>query len=378
MTSDQSPSHPLAFVVRAFGFIVLLFFFLVAISLLGGSFKLLGKGVAESLITTTANPFAGLLIGILSTAIVQSSSVTTSMVVALVSGGALSVQSAVPIVMGANIGTTITCALVSVGHITRNDEFERAYAGANVHDIFNIMSVIVILPLQLATGFLNKAASVMAGFFYGMESSTFSSPIKVAVKPIVKAVHHFFLDTMALSDKTTGILSIILAALLIFLTLSFMVKAMRAITASRLEHWIQRIFSANIYIIFAIGIVITAIIQSSSITTSIMVPMVGAGLVTIEQAFPITVGANIGTTVTAILAALAGNQAGLTIAFVHLIFNLCGTLLFFVPPWTRRIPVAISKWLASIFVRNKKLVVIYIAMLFFVLPLIGMYISSKW
>ena len=114
--------HPLAYASRVIIFAVMLFLFLVAISLMGGSFKLLGKGVAEQLIASTSNPFVGLLIGILSTAIVQSSSVTTSMVVALVSGGALSVGNAVPIVMGANIGTTITCAAVSVGHITRNKE----------------------------------------------------------------------------------------------------------------------------------------------------------------------------------------------------------------------------------------------------------------
>ena len=368
--------HPLAYVVRAIFFVILLFMFLVAISLMGGSFKLLGKGVAEQLISSTSNPFVGLLIGILSTVLVQSSSVTTSMVVALVSGGALSVGNAVPIVMGANIGTTVTCAAVSVGHITRNEEFERAYAGANVHDLFNLLSVIVILPIQLATGFLDRAASVMASLFYGTAGGTFKSPVKMAVKPVVKGIHHFLSQNLTLSEKATGVLGIVIAVALIFTTLFFMVKFMRQMAASRVEHYIHRIFSANVYLTLLIGMTITAIIQASGITTSMIVPLLGAGLINLEQAFPLTVGANIGTTVTALLASLAGNMAGLTIAFVHLLFNLCGTLIFFVPPFMRRIPIRISRFMAHTFVRHKKLVIIYIASVFFILPLLGILISS--
>ena len=370
-------THPLAYAVRVILFAVMLFLFLVAISLLGGSFKLLGKGVAEQLIASTSNPFVGLLIGILSTAIVQSSSVTTSMVVALVSGGGLSVGNAVPIVMGANIGTTITCAAVSVGHITRNKEFERAYAGANVHDMFNLLSVIIILPIQLATGFLNRAAAVLASIFYGTAGGTFKSPVKMAVKPVVNSIHHFLSHNLTLSEKATGVLGIIIAAALIFISLFFMVKFMRQMTATKLEHYIHRIFSANVYLTLLIGMAITAIIQSSSITTSIIVPLLGTGLINLGQAFPLTVGANIGTTITALMASLAGNMAGLTIAFVHLLFNLCGTLIFFVPPFMRKIPIHISSFLARTFVKRKKLVLIYIAMVFFVLPLVGIFISGR-
>jgi sodium-dependent phosphate cotransporter len=343
---------------------------------MGGSFKLLGKGVAEQLISSTSNPFVGLLIGILSTVLVQSSSVTTSMVVALVSGGGLSVGNAVPIVMGANIGTTVTCAAVSVGHITRNEEFERAYAGANVHDLFNLLSVIVILPIQLATGFLDRAASVMASLFYGTAGGTFKSPVKMVVKPVVNGIHHFLSQNLMLSEKATGVLGIIIAVALIFTTLFFMVKFMRQMTATRLEHYIHRIFGANVYLTLVIGMTITAIIQASGITTSMIVPLLGAGLITLEQAFPLTVGANIGTTITALLASLAGNMAGLTIAFVHLLFNVCGTLIFFVPPFTRRIPLRIARFMAHTFVRHKKLVIIYIASVFFILPLLGILISS--
>ena len=361
--------------LRVVFLLALLYLFLSAITLMGGSFKLLGKGVAETLIQTTSNPFIGLLIGLLVTSIVQSSSVTTSMVVALVSGGALSIQGAIPIVMGANMGTTITCAIVSVGHITRNDEFERAYAGATVHDFFNVLSVAVLLPLELVTHWMQRSASFLASVFYGVEASAFVSPFKVAVKPFAKFIQHLLSDSAGLSPKATGIFGIIIACTFIFIALTYMVKLMRVVFAERVEGAVHKIFGANAYLTLLIGVTITALVQSSSITTSILVPLLGAGVLTLEHAFPITVGANIGTTVTALLAALAGNQAGLTIAFVHLIFNLAGTFLFFVIKPLRRIPLYMARTMAGYAVRNKKIVFIYIAMLFFVIPITGVLLT---
>ncbi len=378
MMSSKSVQQFFLILTRIIAFAALLYLFLMAIGLMGGSFKLLGKKVAEGLLSTTSNPFAGLMIGILTTAIVQSSSFTTSLAVALVSSGGLTVHNAVPIVMGANIGTTITCSMVSLGHIRRNDEFKRAYAGATIHDIFNVLVVVALFPLQMATGFLTKIAAWLAAIFYGSKGAAFDSPLKAIVKPVVKAIHHFLLDSLGFSNKLTGIICVIIALSLIFFTLTFIVKFMRQVAATRLEHWIHRIFSSNAYLILLIGIIVTAIIQSSSITTSMIVPMLGAGLITLEQAFPVTVGANIGTTVTALIAALAGNKLGLTIAFVHLVFNLTGTLLFFVPPFMRKIPVRIVEYMVEYFVNHKKYVVVYMILLFFVMPLLAMFISNAW
>lgn len=97
----------------------LLYLFFISIGLIGDAFKLTGKGFAESLLQTTADPLVALFIGILATAVMQSSSTTTSIVVGMVGGGVLSVANAIPIIMGANIGTSVTNMLVSVGHIQR-------------------------------------------------------------------------------------------------------------------------------------------------------------------------------------------------------------------------------------------------------------------
>lgn len=372
----QTPA--VAYFLRIVFLLALLYLFLSAITLMGGSFKLLGKGVAETLIQTTSNPFVGLLIGLFVTSVVQSSSVTTSMVVALVSGGALSIQGAVPIVMGANMGTTVTCAIVSVGHITRNDEFERAYAGATVHDFFNVLSVTILLPLELVTHWMEKFAGLLSSFFYGAQASTFKSPIKMAVKPFAKFIQHSLSDSAGFSPKATGVVGLIIAVIFIFVALTFMVKLMRLVFAERVEGAVHKIFGASVYLTLLIGVAITALIQSSSITTSILVPMLGAGIITLEHAYPMTLGANIGTTITAILAALAGNQAGLTIAFVHLIFNLSGTALFLPLPFMRKIPIFLARKLAAFTVRNKKYAFIFIGVVFFVIPGLGVLITKVW
>lgn len=373
--NQRSHTALLVFILRALLLLILLYFFLSAITLMGGSFKLLGKGAAEQLIKTTANPFVGLLIGILVTSIVQSSSVTTSMVVALVSGGALTITNAIPIVMGANMGTTITCAIVSVGHISRTDEFRRAYAGATVHDFFNLLSVTILLPLELVFHWMEKIAGVLSGIFYGAEVSTFQSPVKFLVKPAAKAVLGILNKNLGLSPKVAGTVGILIAIAFIFIALTYMVKLMRLVFAARLEGAVHKIFGANAYFTLLIGVAVTALIQSSSITTSILVPMLGAGVLTLEHAYPVAVGANIGTTVTAILAALAGNQSGLTIAFVHLIFNLSGTFLFFVLP-LKRLPLFMAKKMANYTAGNKKFAFLYIGTIFFIIPLAGVLITK--
>ena len=123
----------------------MLYLFLVSIGLMGTAFKGFGKGFAENLIRTTSNPFVGLFVGILATSLVQSSSTTTSIVVGMVGSGVITVSSGVYIVMGANIGTTVTNTLVSLGHFTRRDEFRRAVGAATVHDFFNFIFQIITI-----------------------------------------------------------------------------------------------------------------------------------------------------------------------------------------------------------------------------------------
>jgi len=323
----------------------------------------------------TTNPFVGLLMGILTTSLVQSSSVTTSMVVGMVSSGALTVGHAVPIIMGANIGTTITNTIVSIGHVTRKREFRRAYAGATIHDIFNLITVAILFPLELMTGYLKKTAYYFAHFFYGQEAVTYQSPIKQISKILSSEIKHFLLDGIQLNEKLSGIIILILSLLLIFFSLYFMVRILRSLMRNNIEKIINHFLGKSALVAIVIGALVTVMVQSSSITTSILVPLVATGIISLRTAFPLTLGANVGTTVTALLAALAGNVMGLTIAFVHLLFNITGIIIIYPIRSIRRIPIYWAHMLAKRVQKRKREIAFYLFGVFYIFPIIVIFID---
>jgi sodium-dependent phosphate cotransporter len=340
----------------------ILYLFLVSIGLMGASFKMFGKGFATQLVETTTNPYVGLFVGILATTLVQSSSTTTSLVVGIVAAAGLTIPTAIPIIMGANIGTSVTNTLVSMGHITRPVEFRRALAGATVHDFFNLIAVVILFPLELFTGYLQHLASGAAGVFTGIGGMKLANPIKASVKPAVALV------TDLLGDHPWLIL--LLALLMMYAALKFLVDLARGLVVSKAERFLhQYLFGAAGYAML-FGAILTVLVQSSSITTSLIIPLIGAGILTIEQIFPYTLGANVGTTVTAMLAALStASVPAITIAFVHLIFNLSGILLVYPIAAIRRIPIRLAHGLATFTSKSRSLAIAYLIVVFYLLPL---------
>jgi len=354
-----------------------LYFFLVSIGLMEASFKGFGKGFAENLLQTTSNPFIALFIGILATSLVQSSSTTTSIVVGMVASGVLTISNAVPIIMGANIGTTVTNTLVALGHITRREEFKRAIAGATVHDFFNLICVLVLFPLELATGFLQKMATGLASLFVSFGGIKFSSPVKILTKPTVKIIENFVIKGMNFSSKIEYIVILIIAFVLLFISLYYIVQLMKSLVFKRTETVLSNIIEKQGIIGILAGLFFTIIVQSSSITTSLLVPMIGAGIITIELAFPITMGANIGTTTTAMLASFAtGNVAAITIAFVHFLFNITGVLMLYPLKACRRIPIGLAHGLGDLAFRKRRYAIAYVTGVFFILPVILIMLSK--
>ena len=125
------------------------------------------------------------------------------------------------------------------------------------------------------------------------------------------------------------------------------------------------------------GAVITVMVQSSSITTSVIVPLMGAGVVTLEQVFPFVIGANIGTTFTAILAALVtGSAAAVSVAFSHLVFNLTGAVVIYGIPPIRALPLAMARWIGNVATRNLFLAVFYVVLGFFGLPVLMLFMAG--
>lgn len=340
---------------------IILYLFLVSIGLMGTAFKLFGKGLANQLLEATANPLVGLFAGILATTLVQSSSTTTSIAVGMVAAGSLTVQGAVPIIMGANIGTSVTNTLVSMGHITRREEFKRALAGATVHDFFNLISVLILLPVEIAFGFLQSLSTFIADAFVGIGGLKFSSPLKLATQPAVT----FLADLLGQSPWPILIVSLIM----MYVALKYLVDLARGLVVQRAERVLHKYMFGTPLVTMFFGVILTVLVQSSSITTSLVIPLVGAGILTLEQIFPYTLGANIGTTVTAMLAALStGNVAAITIAFSHLFFNLSGIVLVYPVRFIRAIPIHFARGLAEFTSRSRGLAVVYLVMVFYIIP----------
>ncbi len=348
----------------------LLYIFLFAIALFGSAFKLIGKGFSQQLIASTTNPVIGLMIGLLATSLIQSSSSTTSIVVGMVAGGALTVQGAIPIIMGANMGTTVTNTLVAMTAMNRRTEFQRAFAGATMHDFFNLMAIIILFPLEQATHFLEKTATWLSMHLVGAEGSNFPNPVKAVVSPTVKAVQHLLTDNLALAKTAAAIIMMVLALGGIFFALTFLTRVLKGLILTRAEGGFTKNLRRSGPAAMLVGLLVTVGVQSSSITTSLMIPLIGAGIVPLESAFAATMGANVGTTVTALLASLTGTPGAVTVALVHLLFNLSGIAIIYPIKFLRNIPIRLAKGLASVTAQHKYFAFVYMVGVFFGLPLV--------
>ena len=355
---------------------VLLFGFLVSIEMMSKAIKALADtgllgGEAGELFSATANPFAGLALGVLFTVLVQSSSTTTATIVAVVGSGTLSVEAAVPMIMGANIGTTVTNTLVSLGSVRRTNEFHRAFSAATVHDFFNILCVCIFLPLELTTRVLSRSAAWLTGQLGGSSGAEYKSPIKSTIK----AVHHLLnnaLEAIGFEGKSLAVAALVLGIALTFLSLYLITRNMKRVLAGNIERAMNKALEASGLVPIVIGVAMTVAVQSSSITTSLLVPMCAAGVLSLPNAFPVMLGANIGTTVTALLASLAQEKPeALTIALVHLLFNLGGVTLFYPIRPLRQIPIRLSTGLADLAVRSRWWILVYVLGTFVLVPMSG-------
>jgi solute carrier family 34 (sodium-dependent phosphate cotransporter) len=360
--------------LRALFVVLLLYLFLVGIAFLEAGIAATGEGFQTGLLRSVSHPLSGLCAGLLATVLVQSSSVSTATIVGMVGAGTLPLSLAVPMVMGANIGTTVTNTLASLGSIRRANEFRRAFAAATVHDFFNLLAVAIILPLELLTGFLSGAAIWLTEILRGAEfdpAQPGASPIRAAVRMPVR-----WATSLLDPGATMSALFLGLGLVLIFLALALITRNMRKLVAGGVERAMNRLIGrggGTMGIMLGIGL--TVAVQSSTITTSILVPLVAAGILTLPNAYPITVGANVGTTITALLASLAVlRPEGLTIALVHTLFNLSALAIIFPVRRVRMIPVRLAEWIAGVAVRRHLVVLIYGVGLFLVLPLLGVFL----
>lgn len=360
----------------AVGALAAVYGLLASIDLLAIGFQSILGPQAQGLLNLAANPWLGLLLGIISTALIQSSSIVTTLLVGLVAGG-LPIEIAIPMVMGANLGTTITNTLVSLGYIGTDEDFERSFAAATVHDCFNLLALVIFFPLELLLHPLEKLSQWLVAQLptIALLPKNFISPIDWLVQPsrwlIAYGVNHLPgpWDSLLLFSSSVGGLMISVTAL------SWLMKNWLSDSVKEVLYWTTGHGSKLGGL--ATGIGITALLQSSSMTTSLMIPLAGAGTLTLEEIYPFVLGANIGTCITATLATLAfSNSVALQLALVHIIYNVLAVLLIYGLPYLRIIPLTLAQQLATV-TRDYRIVsVAYVVGIFFLLPFLALWLSS--
>ena len=254
--------------------------FIVGMNFMGDALeKSAGNGMKRLLERISNNRFSGVGIGAGVTAIIQSSSATSVMVIGLVNAGVMTLMQATPIIMGANIGTTVTGVLVAL----KNDYFNMAM-------------------------YLLAFAGVMMGFFK-------KEKIKIAG-------------------------SLCCGLGLIFVGLEVM-SSEQAFGNPLVENMFTEIFKKIDFplLLILVGVIFTGLIQSSSAATGVVITMVGAGVLPLDLALFIVLGANIGTCVTALLASVGANANSKRVALIHFTFNVIGTVFFTAIIWIFRDPV---------------------------------------
>ncbi len=349
---------------------VSLWLFLFSVSLLGYSAKSLGSGFAQELINATSNPFIGLFIGLLSTALIQSSSTVTSMTVAFVGAGTLPFSSAIPIVLGANIGTSLTSTLVALAHITSRSQFRRAFATGTAHDLFNLLGTAIIFPLQYYFGILSVPAKGIGGV---IDLGTRNIPgFKDGSPGRFEQLSEFLTYLMG----NYSWLVLILAIVLIFLSIRMITRLIRLLFVKESQRQFEESFFGNKKKAFGWGILSTSLVQSSSLTTSLTVPLVATGKVRFGRAIPFIIGANIGTTLTALIASLQQSIEAREIAIVHLLFNLFCALIFVPGSPLGKLHSFLAIKFGEMAYRERLIGFVYVLFFFFLLPFLLIFLSG--
>ncbi|XP_065261389.1 sodium-dependent phosphate transport protein 2B [Emys orbicularis] len=436
----------------------LLYFFVCSLDILSSAFQLVGGKAAGDIFrdgSVLSNPVAGLVIGVLVTVMVQSSSTSSSIIVSMVSSTLLSVKAAIPIIMGANIGTSVTNTIVALMQAGDRNEFRRAFAGATVHDFFNWLSVFVLLPLEVASGYLYRLTNVIVDSFNLESGEDAPELLKVITDPFTKLIiqldksvinaiatneegaknkslvktwcktktnvtmqnvtipasenctspdlcwtdgnltwtiknvslteniqkcQHLFVGTN-LADLAVGLILLAGSLIILCTCLVLIVKLLNSVLKGQVASVIKKTLNTDFpypfswvtgYLAMLVGAGMTFIVQSSSVFTSAITPLVGIGVISIERAYPLTLGSNIGTTTTAILAALASPGStlrySLQIALCHFFFNISGILLWYPIPFTR-VPIRLAKSLGNITAKYRWFAIFYLILCFFLIPL---------
>lgn len=346
-----------------------LLLFIFAIDLLTVAMGNLNTEVGLEILQITSNPFISLFIGLLVTALIQSSSTVTASVVAIVASGNMTLQQAVPLVLGANIGTTLTSTLVSFSFIMKKKEFRRALTAGTVHDLFNIMTVIILLPMEVYFGFLSNLSGKIAGWF--ATDNAYEGPV------VYNRMFTRFATEWIVEVINIPFLTMLISVALVFLAIKILSTSMYKAFIKNSFEAVNKIIFQKTGMSFLYGVFFTAAVQSSTVTTSLVVPLVASKKVSVAKAFPFIIGANIGTTITAVIASIYKSDAAIALAIVHILFNSFGAMIFLPFPEIRKIPIRMAEYMGKVSIENRIVGFAYILLTFFIIPFLLIFFSQN-
>jgi len=406
-----------------------LYFFICSLSFLASGFRLVAGRQAGEVFRNSElfnNGVAGCLIGVLVTVLVQSSSTSTSIVITMVAADLFNVRQAIYLIMGANIGTSVTSTIVAVSESGDKDEFRRAMAAATVHDMFNFLNTAVLLPIEAATGYLRHFSGALISDDLSAGAERPPDFLANLTRPFIRAVMRVSSSTIRafasartpeeiaaldgrrvlvylfgedglraddISDVAAGVIVLVLALAILCTTLFLIVYTLKLILRGRIAALLHRTVNGHIpdakcgsvtiplgwltgYLAIGVGVLVTIGVQSSSITTSALTPLVGVGVLKLERMYPVVCGANIGTCVTGLLAALAADpdrlHVTLQVALAHLLFNITGIVIWYVIWPLRALPINAAKAIGDLTAKYPWFCWFYLISAFLVIPLIFM------
>ncbi|GGA75469.1 sodium:phosphate symporter [Pseudoclavibacter endophyticus] len=357
---------------------------ITAVKMISSGFKTATGDQAGELFAFADNPLVALLIGLLATALTQSSSTTTSVTVGLVAGG-MPMEIAIPMLMGANLGTTMTNTLVSLGMAGEKATFRRAFAAATVHDFFNVLAVAIMLPLEMMFGILQTSAGWLAGITSGdggvvaVVFGALGTVVSFITEPLYEVVR-WVLELFSMPSVAEGIILIALGIGLILFVINKIGQLLKGLMVGKAKQVLHTAIGRGPITGIFSGMVMTVMVQSSSTTTSLAVPLAGSGAFTLRQIYPFTVGSNVGTTITALISAFAFTGVEATLAmqasYVHLLFNVFAAIIIFGLPFLRVVPPWCAELLAKYSAERKWIALVWTFGVFLVLPLIIIALTS--
>ena len=359
----------LLFVKRLLFFLLILFLFLFSLDLLSNAAVKTQAFIDRDVIDSLNNPFISFAIGLFLTAIFQSSSLTTSLTVVLVGKSLIGFKAAIFIMMGANLGTTITAMIISLGHLSSGKGFKKAISCALLHHNFNLISILLFFPLEYFLGLFSNTTNLIVSKL-GFKFETFHQStnfFEFNLEKFNAMLHEFFPSWFIFC---VGIL-------LLFISIRLFIWLLKVALLSKFDAQIENYLFGNQLSSLLSGLGITALIHSSTVVTAFLVPYTAASKISLKKAYPFLIGANIGTTFTAIVAALSSNSLAMSLALAHFLFNFLGLISFYPTQFQRNIILKSAKYMGRSISRNPILLFVYVLLVFFVIPFITIALSRN-